>query len=51
MLDEVLDIASDVLEGISERASLPVRTKRILEILAMILGLLSIVYYIGWNKL
>lgn len=50
MLDDVLDIAADVLMGISERASLRDRTKRILEIIALILGAIGMVYYICWNK-
>ena len=43
MLDDILDLAGDVLLGISERKSLSPRTKHILEAIAILLGLTSIV--------
>lgn len=45
MLDDILDLAGDVLLGISERESLKPRTRHILEALALILGLAGMVLY------
>ena len=45
MLDDILDIAADVLFGISERESLMPRTRRILEVIALLLGLTAMVLY------
>ena len=50
MLDDVLDIASDVLMGIAERHATREKTKRILEIIAIILGVIAAIYYIGWDR-
>ena len=50
MLDDVLDIASDVLMGIAERHATRKKTKRILEIIAIILGVIAAIYYIGWDR-
>ena len=50
MLDDVLEITSDVFEGVAERHVTNERTKRILEIIALILGAASIVCYFLWDK-
>ena len=50
MLDDVLDIASDVLMGIAERHATRKKTKLILEIIAIILGVIAAIYYIGWDR-
>ena len=50
MLDDLLDIASDVLMGIAERHATRQKTKRILEIIAIILGVIAAIYYIGWDR-
>ena len=50
MLDDVLDISSDVLEGVAERHVSNERTKRILEIIALILGAASIICYFVWDR-
>lgn len=46
MLDDILDLAGDVLLGVSERKSLSPRTKHILEVIAILLGLTSMVLYL-----
>lgn len=45
MLDDILDLAGDVLLGISERKSLSSRTKHILEAIAILFGLTAMVLY------
>ena len=45
MLDDVFEIAADVLLGISERESLMPRTKRILEAVGLLLGLTSMLLF------
>ena len=50
MRDDVLDITSDVLEGIADRHVTNRRTKQILEIIALILGAASIICYFVWDR-
>lgn len=45
MIDDLLDLAGDVFLGLSERKSLSVKSKRILETIGILLGLAGMVVW------
>lgn len=49
MLDDILEIAADTLLGISEWKSIEPRTKHILEVVGIFLGLTSMVLFFVLN--